>query len=154
MFKKREQPMETLTVLYDASCGFCLSCRRWLESQPAYVPLQFVPSRTPAAARLLPDPAGPTEADELVVVSDEGYVYRGASAWIMCLWALVDFREWALRLSAPTLLPFARQAFKLLSQNRKSISHKLGLTPETELAETLRGAPAPACSKPAVSPSS
>jgi hypothetical protein len=73
----------------------------------------------------------------------------------MCLWALENYREWAFRLSAPALLPFSRQAFELLSRNRKSISRRLGLLPEPELAETLRGAAtAPACGIPADRPSS
>lgn len=140
--------MKQLTVLYDSSCGFCVSCRRWLEAQPAYVTLRFLPARSAVAERLFPDLAGLAEADELAVVSDEGHVYRGASAWLMCLWALEDYREWAFRLSAPALLPLARQAFELLSRNRKSISRQLGLLPEPELLETLRGAPSPTCGLP------
>jgi hypothetical protein len=67
----------------------------------------------------------------------------------MCLWALEDYREWAIRLSAPALLPFARQAFELLSRNRKSLSRRLGLLPEPQLAEALHGGAAPACGIPA-----
>jgi predicted DCC family thiol-disulfide oxidoreductase YuxK len=145
--------MKYLTVLYDASCGFCVSCRRWLETQPPYVPLRFIPSRSTAATRLFPDLPGP-EPNELVAVSDEGHVYTGASAWIMCLWALEAYREWALRLSVPALLPFARRAFELLSHNRKAVSRALGLLPEQELGETLRRAPDPSCSLSSPRPSS
>ena len=144
--------MKTLTVLYDTSCGFCVSCRRWLDDQPAYLPLQFLPTRSRAAAELFPELCA--GADELVVVSDEGFVYRGGSAWIMCLWALRDFRPWALRLSTPALLPLARQAFELLSRNRKSISRRLGLLPEGRLTEMLQDVPAPHCSRTTVPPSS
>ncbi|MBK7643357.1 MAG: DUF393 domain-containing protein [Planctomycetes bacterium] len=38
-----------LTVLYDAQCGLCRRARRWLEAQPAYVPLEFVAAGSPAA---------------------------------------------------------------------------------------------------------
>lgn len=141
--------MNQLTVLYDSSCGFCVSCRRWLAAQPAYVPLRFLPANSAVAARLFPELAGGDEPGELVVVSGEGNVYRGGSAWIMCLWALEDYREWAIRLSAPALLPFARQAFELLSRNRKALSRRLGLLPEPQLAETLRGGAAPTCGIPA-----
>ena len=145
--------MNKLTILYDASCGFCVSCRQWLAQQPTYLPLHFVPARSAAAARLYPELAG-SLADELTVVSDEGLVYRGAAAWIMCLWALQEFREWAQRLSTPALLPLARQAFELLSRKRKSISKTLRLLPEPELIETLRGEQLPCCDLPTASPSS
>lgn len=144
MFNNGVTPMKHLTVLYDASCGFCVSCRHWLEGQAAYVPLRFVPARSTLAARLFPDLA--TDSEELLAVSDGGDVYSGASAWIMCLWALEEYREWALRLSAPGLLPFARRAFELLSRNRKDVSRSLGLLPEPDLVDTLRRAPDPSCS--------
>ena len=51
-----------------------------------------------------------------MVVSDEGAVYRDGSAWIMCLFALEEYRDWANRLAHPLLRPLARQAFALLSQ--------------------------------------
>ena len=79
------------------------------------------------------------------MISDEGGVYRGADAWIMCLYALVEYREWALRLSAPALKPFARGAFALVSASRKQVSSWLHLAPEGELAEELRKADPPRC---------
>ena len=133
--------MERLTVLYDAWCGFCVSCRRWLEAQPAYVPLEFIPAGSAAALRAFPDLATTQEPAELVVVDSDGAVYRGAHAWIMCLYALREYREWAQFLSRPTLLPLARQAFELLSRNRKEVSDRLGLLPEPELVERLRRLP-------------
>src|SRR5713226_9690474 len=133
MFKNMGGAMEKLTVLYDAWCGFCVSCRRWLEAQPAYVPLEFIPAGSAAALRAFPDLATTQEPAELVAVDSDGAVYRGAHAWIMCLYALREYREWAQFLSRPTLLPFSRQAFELLSRNRKEISDRLGLLPEPEL---------------------
>ena len=142
---KNEVAAPNLTVLYDSSCGFCLSCRNWMEHQPAYVSLRFVAARSALAARLFPELTQEAGREELVVVTDTGDVYREASAWIMCLWALREYRTWALRLSAPALLPFARQAFELLSRNRKAISRRLGLLPEHELVEKLHAAAAPTC---------
>ncbi len=48
----------------------------------------------------------------------------------MVLWALVDYREWALRLSNPALMPLARNAFELLSSNRRRLSGWLHLEDE------------------------
>ena len=80
-----------------------------------------------------------------MVVSDEGGVYRDGNAWIMCLFALEEYRDWANRLAHPLLRPLARQGFALLSDQRSRISRWLSLASEREIAETLRGVSAPAC---------
>jgi predicted DCC family thiol-disulfide oxidoreductase YuxK len=117
--------MKRLTVLYDASCGFCIGCRHWLERQPKLIALAFVPCQSAEARSRFPKLA--ERAEELVVVSDDGGVYRGAKAFLMCLYALEDYREWSLRLAQPALLPIARRAFEQLSHNRKDLSRWLGL---------------------------
>jgi len=67
---------------------------------------------------------------ELIVISDLGGVYRGAEAWIMCLYALVDYREWSLRLARPALLPLARRVFEWVGDSRADISRRLRLAAE------------------------
>ena len=89
--------MRSLTVLYDARCGLCSNARRWLEGQPQIVPLELLAADSAEARRRFPSLAE-TEPEELVVVTDEGDVYRGSHAWIVCLWALRDYRELADRL--------------------------------------------------------
>jgi predicted DCC family thiol-disulfide oxidoreductase YuxK len=148
--------MDRLYVLYDAHCGLCSWAKRWLMRQSMLIDLRFIPAGSPAALRLFPglDRAG-EPPEELVVVSDQGAIYRNGSAWIMCLFALEAYRDWANRLANPLLLPLARQAFALLSKQRSRISHWLTLASEVEIAETLRLVNAPVCasqsSAPAVS---
>jgi len=129
-----------LTVLYDPTCGFCVKCRRWLLLQPAFVELEFWPAGGAEAARRFPQLQGSGPPEELVVVDDEGGVYRGAQAWLMCLWALSEYREWAGRLATPLLLPFARAAFATVSSTRHTISELVGFEPEE-----LRRAEPPRC---------
>jgi predicted DCC family thiol-disulfide oxidoreductase YuxK len=131
--------MRRLFVLYDDRCGLCTWARRWLLRQPAFLELTFIPSRSPRVGLLFPGLELPGERDELVVISDEGGVYRSSSAWLMCLYALRDYRAWSLRLAQPMLYPLARQAFVVLSRRRKNVSRWLGLVSEAELAEALRG---------------
>ncbi len=140
-----DPPVEKLWILYDSSCGFCVSCRRWLERQPAWVPLEFLPAGSEAAAVDFPGLEG--TRDELAVVASNGDVYRGDSAWLTCLWALRDYRGLAERLSGSALLPYARQAFELVARNRKTLSTALGLLPEAELREELEHV-SPSCAKP------
>jgi predicted DCC family thiol-disulfide oxidoreductase YuxK len=141
--------MEKLYILYDSQCGVCTWAKRWMMRQPALIDLSFIPAGSLLAARLFPNLAKQGEtSDELVVVSDEGGVYREGSAWIMCLFALEDYREWANRLAHPLLCPLARQAFALLSRERSRITRWLGLASEAEIAETFRNVNAPACPRP------
>jgi hypothetical protein len=107
--------------------------------------LVFIPAGSARAARLFPELAGSNEPEELVVISDEGGVYREALAWIMCLYALQEYRDWSIRLARPLLIPFARQAFTLISKRRRGISRWLELASEAEIAETLQSVAAPAC---------
>ena len=73
--------MERLYVLYDAQCGLCSWAKRWLMQQSTFMELRFIPAGSPIALRLFPGLNRPGEQpDELVVVSDEGAVYRNASA--------------------------------------------------------------------------
>lgn len=118
--------MKRLTVLYDASCGFCVRCCDWLRRQPQLVPLVFVPARSVEARSLFPE-LRPGEADELVVVNAGGGVYRGERAFIMCLYALREYRAWSYRFAEPALRPLARRAFDWLSHNRKDLSRFLDL---------------------------
>src|ERR1700709_316920 len=97
--------MQRLYVLYDAQCEFCRRCRLWLGGEPAYVQLVFAhfPSeeaecRFPGLKELHPE-------KEIVVISDAGEVWHGGAAWVTCLWALREYREWSLRLAHPTPPP-------------------------------------------------
>lgn len=140
--------MRRLFVLYDERCGLCSWARRWLLRQPAYLELSFVAAGSPLAARLFPGLASPGTPEELVVVDDVGGVYRNGSAWVMCLYALQEYREWSLRLASPALFPLARQAFALVSRQRGRVSRWLNLASEAEIADTLRNVPEPPCPLP------
>ncbi|HEX4595791.1 MAG TPA: DCC1-like thiol-disulfide oxidoreductase family protein [Bryobacteraceae bacterium] len=135
--------MKHLTVIYDPDCGLCSRIGTWLEAQPKLLGLRMAPSN--ALARVYPELAARGLQEELIVVSDEGAVYLGDHAWLMCLYALKRYRHWAQRLARPALLPFARQAFKLLSANRRRVSKWLGLLSDGELEAELRQIHAPRC---------
>ena len=137
--------MRRLFVLYDARCGLCSWAGRWARLQPSFVELVFLAAGSDEARRRFPSLADPGEPEELVVVSDEGGVYRGGDAWVMCLYALEDYREWSIRLASPALKPMARRAFALLSRSRSKVSRWLGLMADAELFETLAKVEEPSC---------
>jgi predicted DCC family thiol-disulfide oxidoreductase YuxK len=117
--------MRELTVLFDPGCELCRCARAWLEEQPAYVPLAFLPAGGPEALRRFPALSAGETLGELTVVSDDGCVWRGDAAWITCLWALRRHRAWALRLASPAARPLARAFFRQVSERRHSLSRFL-----------------------------
>jgi predicted DCC family thiol-disulfide oxidoreductase YuxK len=133
--------MKALFVVYDPACGLCSQIKDWLMRQPAYVPLRFVPSGSPEVQRLMPSlPPG-----EIAVISEEGDAWIGNRAWILCLWALQEYRGWAARLARPALLPFAQQAFAVLSRNRTALSRLMRLRSDADIGASLRGVSLPPC---------
>jgi predicted DCC family thiol-disulfide oxidoreductase YuxK len=101
--------MKKLHVLYDARCDMCRSCTRWLMKQEQVIPLEFIPAQNFSALARFPDLDRRELLDELHVISDEGELYRGADAWIICLYALKEYRGWSQRLASPALRPFAQR---------------------------------------------
>jgi hypothetical protein len=93
--------------------------------QQAFVPLVFIAFQSDEAQRRFPGIDALKPGEPLLVISVEGAVYRGARAWIMCLWALENYREHAQRLAHPALLPLAKLVCELLSRNRFFLSEVL-----------------------------
>ena len=130
-----------ITVVYDANCGLCTRAKEWIAQQAPLVSLQFVAAKSTAARKRFPQlPAG-----ELAVVANTGEAWFGNHAWIVCLWALRDYRDLAFRLTSPLLLPMACEAFAILSGNRHALSNLLRLQSEREIEQQLRNVVAPKC---------
>jgi predicted DCC family thiol-disulfide oxidoreductase YuxK len=135
-----------ITVLFDAQCGFCCRCKDWMLCQSRFLDIEFIPKDSIWARSRYPhiDSA----EDELLVIDDAGGLYRGPAAFLMCLYALVEYRGWSLRLSTPALMPLARKAFELVSTRRHHINEWLGLETDDEIAAHLQqtvGPGAPQC---------
>lgn len=132
--------MKKLWVIFDAECALCLRCRQWLAQQAAFIPLEFIPLQSPDLDARFPGITALHPSEQLLAVSDNGDVYRGAHAWLMCLYALRDYREWSQRLATPALLPWAQRVCELLSQNRLTLSRWLlkRSAHEIEASLTLR----------------
>jgi predicted DCC family thiol-disulfide oxidoreductase YuxK len=114
--------MRDLTVLYDATCALCIDARRWLEAQPKFVRLRFLPAGSPGAAARFPELNPADTLRDITVVDDAGNVYRGPKAWAMCLWATRSYRGWSQRLTSPELWPMAKRMIAWVSRNRGSLA--------------------------------
>jgi predicted DCC family thiol-disulfide oxidoreductase YuxK len=131
----------SITIVYDAGCGLCTGLKDWIGQQTALVRLDFIAAGSSEARDAYPQlPAG-----ELAVVAGTGEVWLGNGAWIVCLWALRDYRDFAVRLTSPLLMLLAREAFSLVSRNRAAISTMLRLRNERQIERHLRRVVVPKC---------
>lgn len=119
--------MNRLTVLTDAQCGLCRNCRAWLERQVQWIPLEFLDHASPEVDRRYPGLRALRPEEQMIVVADTGELWQGEAAWLVCLHALRDYRDWAARCSHPLLRPLAGMLYRQVSTNRHGISKVLGL---------------------------
>ena len=112
-----------------------------MELQCQLISVRFIAYQDPEALEICPTLPQFQPEKEIVVLSDTGEIYTGGAAWITCLFALEKHREWSKRLASPLLLPLAKRACFLVSENRLSISHLLSLKSDQALATTITGDP-------------
>jgi predicted DCC family thiol-disulfide oxidoreductase YuxK len=141
--------MLKLYVLYDPKCELCRRLKDWILVQRSWIGIAVLEAGSEKARRLFPELEQIATSDDLAVISDEGAVYLNNHAWIMVLYAMVDYRDWAARLTHPLLAPLARQAFAALSRNRHRISTLLSNNDPEAIAGELRQVELEPCALPA-----
>ena len=135
------QPVTSITIVYDANCGLCTRLKDWIGRQPPLVGIQFVAAGSAEARKKCANlPPG-----ELAVIADTGEIWLGNRAWIICQWALRDYRNLAVRLTSPLLLLLAREAFTVVSRNRFALSSMLRPGNERAVEQHLRKVVVPKC---------
>lgn len=131
-----------LTVFYDGRCGLCCTFREWLERQPLRVAVALLPYQSAEAEAALPEIRALRPDREMIVRDDgSGQLFRGAEAWVMCLYVVRGYEPWARRLASPRLLPFARKVALHVANHRRLISRVLFSGREAETAARLRQMP-------------
>jgi predicted DCC family thiol-disulfide oxidoreductase YuxK len=141
--------MQKLYVLYDPKCGICRRLKDWILIQRSWIGIAVLEAGSEKARRLFPELEQIAIQDDLAVISDEGAVYLNNHAWIMVLYAMVEYRDWAARLTHPILAPLARQAFAALSKNRHRLSSWLSTEDPEAIAGELRQVELEPCALPA-----
>jgi predicted DCC family thiol-disulfide oxidoreductase YuxK len=109
-----------ITVVYDEQCELCRRCRHWLAARRTHVPVRFIAAGSPEARRRWPDVEW--LGIELVVVGDAGQLWVGPAAFLVCLWATVQYRPWSYRMASPAMAPLARGFVHRVSKER----HRFG----------------------------
>ena len=139
--------IKQLTVLYDPTCAFCVRCRQWLDSQPKLIEMRFIPQGSRRQKTLYPGLDYKTDEqgrpEELIVVDGRGGLYRNDKAWVMCFYALRDYRGLSMRLARPGMAGLARRAYGIISGNRRAISRLFG-SDDQDLRTTIEAEPEPA----------
>jgi len=132
------KPITLLTVLYDGNCSFCGRCMVWLQDQEQRIPLEFVPLHSPLARQRYPSLTEKGNDDELIVINNLGQIYRKDKAFIMCLFALEQYQEWAFHFSKPVYRPFIRHGYQYLSHFRFSLSKLFSSNETTDIIRRLQ----------------
>ena len=140
--------MQKLYVLFDPKCELCGRLKDWLLEQRQWIELEVIPAGSQEARKMFPELEQIASQNDLAVISDEGAVYLNDRAWIMVLYALEEYRDWAARLTHPLLMPLARQAYAALSRNRYFLSRWLSSTKPEAIAAELRNVILEPCALP------
>ena len=132
--------MKVIKVYIDERCQLCRNLAGWLTNQPAYLKIEIYQSKD---GKTQHPEISEHFGEELVVINDQGEVFLGAEAWIICLFALKNYREWSVKLSSPILKPLARKAYYLIANNRLTLSSFL--SSEDVLSKEIQNHSEPLC---------
>lgn len=135
------RPISRIGIVYDSACGLCSAVRDWTTRQIPLISIEFLAAGSDQVLKRF----GQLPAGELAVVADTGEVWLGNHAWVVCLWALRDYREWSLRFARPPLSLMAREAYAAVSRNRLGLSGLLKIQSDRELEQQLRKVSVPIC---------
>lgn len=116
-------PVRSATVLYDPQCALCRRARQWLSAQSQLCRLELLAAGSEEAYLRFPGLDHASTTESLTVVADDGRVWQGDDAFLVCLWATREHRPAAVRLATPALRPMARRIFGLISDNRELLGN-------------------------------
>lgn len=126
-----------IEVFYDGRCGMCCSFHEWINRQKRAFKIAFIPYQAPEAEAIFPGIHTLDPAREMIVRTKDGVIFRGAEAWVWCLYSCVNYRGLAQRLARPTMLGVAIHMCRLLAANRHGLSKIFFRRKDREVRETL-----------------
>jgi predicted DCC family thiol-disulfide oxidoreductase YuxK len=126
-----------IEVFYDGRCGMCCSFHEWINRQPRAFRIDFVPYQSPDAEQVFPGIGTLDPAREMIVRTSAGEIFRGAEAWVWCLYSCANHQDAARRLGGPGLLPVAIHACRVLAANRHALSKVFFRSKDRKVREEL-----------------
>ncbi len=142
---KLPDQIEGIEVYYDGRCGMCCSFHEWINAQPRAFRIDFVPYQAARAEQIFPGLGTLDPAREMIVRTSENEVFRGAEAWVWCLYSCANHQAAARRLGGPCLLPIAIHACRVLAANRHALSKVFFRSKDQQVIKELHRMKAPDC---------
>ncbi len=134
-----------IEVFYDGRCGMCCTFHEWIHRQARAFAIDFVPYQSVRAVEVFPEVHELDPAREMVVRVDRERVFRGAEAWVWCLYGCVNYRGVARRLAKPMMLGVAVRFCRLLAANRRGLSRVFFRKKDREVRNQLHQMDPPSC---------
>ena len=134
-----------IEVFYDGRCGMCCSFHEWINRQPRAFEIAFIPYQAAKAERVFPGIGTLDPAREMIVRTSRNEIYRGAEAWVLCLFSCANHQTAARRLAGPGLLPVAIQACRVLAANRHALSKVFFRSKDRKVRDELHCMETPEC---------
>lgn len=142
---KLPENIQSLEIHYDGRCAICCTFHEWLSRQPRAFPVRFLAYQSDESERVFPGVGSLDPDRDLIVRTDEGEVYRGEEAWVLCLLSCRDYQAWARRLASPKLLPLAKKMCSLIASNRLTLSKLFFKKKNEDLAKAIHKMPEQEC---------
>jgi predicted DCC family thiol-disulfide oxidoreductase YuxK len=135
----------SIDIFYDGSCGMCCTFKDWLVAEERAFAIQCLPYQSEKAAEVFPGLSEHEPEKVMVVRTDQGEVFKGAEAWVLCLYSCKHHQKKAKTLSSKFLLPLAMKTCNLIAANRQGISDLFFKKKNKELKEELSKEEDPKC---------
>jgi predicted DCC family thiol-disulfide oxidoreductase YuxK len=142
---KLPNELKRIEVFYDGRCGMCCSFHEWINRQPRAYRIEFIPYQSQMAETVFPGIGTLDPAREMIVRTDQGEIFRGAEAWVLCLYSCANHQATAGKLASPGLLSIAIHSCRLLAANRHSLSKVFFRRKDKQVRETLHQMQTPEC---------
>lgn len=134
---KLKREVNRIEVYYDGRCGMCCTFHEWVNAQERSFGVNFIPYQSDRAEEVFPGVGTLDPAREMIVRSDDGKIFRGAEAWVWCLFSCRKYQAVAVRLAQPGMLGVAVRACRILAANRHCLSKVFFRKKDREVRETL-----------------
>lgn len=142
---KLPEQITKIEVFYDGRCRMCCSFHEWINRQPRAFEIAFIPYQAADAERIFPGIGMLDPAREMIVRTCGNKIYRGAEAWVLCLYSCSNYQTAARRLAGPGLLPVAIHACRVLAANRHALSKVFFRGKDRKVRDELHNMQAPEC---------
>jgi predicted DCC family thiol-disulfide oxidoreductase YuxK len=134
---KLQTKTKRIEVFYDGRCGMCCTFHEWVYRQKRAFEIDFIPYQAANAEQVFPGLGMLDPAREMVVRVDGGEIFRGAEAWVWCLYSCANYQSAARKLGGPALLPVAVNACRVLAANRHALSKVFFMRKDRAVREEL-----------------